>query len=151
MTLETPHPVPRSSIAALARGLVEGQNLVLIADSAGDMYRVEPNPPPPVKASPSQGEGADATAQSSAPQFFVIHLHHARAAISAATINALYGRASALGESSLRGSGSLNQAMVSNQLQAAATPSAGAPAQTASSAAVFTGETSIVPDQAQWS
>ena len=82
VTLETPHPVPRSSIAALARGLVEGQNLVLIADSAGDMYRVEPKPPPPVKASPSQGEGADATAQSSAPQFFVIHLHHARAAMS---------------------------------------------------------------------
>jgi general secretion pathway protein D len=89
----------------------------------------------------------------------VIHLSHARAADVAATVNSLYGRASALGEPGKSGSGTLNSALAANQFQPLAqgtgsqpggVPGGGAPAANGSAnggrAAVFSGETTIVPD-----
>ena len=145
VTLETPRPVPRSDILRLTRGLVESQNMLLVTDSVANMYRVEPKPPP--AAAPSAAAtvlGGAGQSVSGAPEFFVIHLHHARAADVAATINALYGRASALGEGGL--GGTLSQQLARNQLAPAGVPPpAGSPSSNAQSA-VFTGETSIVPD-----
>ena len=144
VTFETPQPVPRSEIPRLARGLVESQNLVLIVDSVANMYRLEPKPPP-LPAAPVTPTASIEGTQPTSPQFFVVHLHHARAADVAATVNALYGRASALGESGLR-SGTLSQQMTANQLPPAGPPSTAASGQAQSQAAVFSGETSIVPD-----
>jgi len=148
VTLETPHPVPRGEVVGLTRGLVESQGLELSIDSAGTMYRVQPHAAsaaPPPSSAPTLGARQAGVGQAGAPQFFVVHLHHARAADVAATINALYGHASALGEYSL-GTKSLGQQLAQNQLQA---PGLGAPqvvGAVADRVASFTGETSIIPD-----
>jgi general secretion pathway protein D len=146
VTLETPRPVPRTDILRLARGLVESQGMLLIVDSVAAMYRVEPKPPPPPALAVATS-ALGATGQAGAPQFFVIHLRHARAAEVAATVNALYGRASALGESRLTASGgTLDQQLTRNQLSPAGEPLPASLAQLSSQTAVFTGETAIVPD-----
>jgi general secretion pathway protein D len=91
VTLETPGPVPRGDVIRLLRGVLESQGMELVADSG--IYRVAPRAPPAANAStakPAHAEGAI--------QLFVVHLRHARAADVAATVNALYGRASAVGE-----------------------------------------------------
>lgn len=46
VTLETPHPVPRTGVRQLLEGLLASQNLALVGDSAAAVYRVEPTPPP---------------------------------------------------------------------------------------------------------
>jgi type II secretory pathway component GspD/PulD (secretin) len=144
VTLETPHPVPRADILRLARGLVESQNMLLVTDSVANMYRVEAKPAPTPPPSPS-ASAAGVPEQSGAPQFFVVHLHHARAADVAATINSLYGRASALGEGGLAGS-TLGQQLAKNQLAPAGAAPGAAPPSSGTQSAVFSGETSIVPD-----
>jgi type II secretory pathway component GspD/PulD (secretin) len=155
VTLETPHPIPRSDVPRVARSLVESQGLELKTDTLGNMYRVQAAPPPapqPPQAPPVSGlagraGGAIGVGQPGAPQFFVIRLHHARATDVAATVNALYGRASALGESGLAGGPGLSQQLAQNQL-----PPIGAPAApqaigaVAGRVATLSGETSIVPD-----
>jgi type II secretory pathway component GspD/PulD (secretin) len=154
VTLETPHPVPRKDILALARGLVAGQGLELVTDTAANMYRLQQRPaaPAPVAADPSNTTGAGGSHQAGvgapgAPQFFVIHLRHARAADVAATVNALYGHASALGEPGSATRGSLSQQLSQNQLTPAGTQSAPqAVGAVAGRVASFTGETSIIPD-----
>jgi type II secretory pathway component GspD/PulD (secretin) len=144
VTLETPHPIARADILRLARGLVESQNMLLVSDTVANMYRVEP------KAAPAPGAGTSAIGIGSggapgAVQFFVIHLHHARAADVASTINSLYGRASALGESGLART-TLGQQLARNQLPPATTTTVPSALQASPQSAVFTGETSIVPD-----
>jgi type II secretory pathway component GspD/PulD (secretin) len=153
VTLETPHPVPRTKILALARGLVAGQGLELVTDTAANMYRLQQRPvaPPPVAdASTPAGTGGPHQAgvgAPGAPQFFVIHLRHARAADVAATVNALYGHASALGEPGSGTRGSLSQQLSQNQLTPAGSQSAPqAVGAVAGRVASFTGETSIIPD-----
>jgi type II secretory pathway component GspD/PulD (secretin) len=94
VTLETPRAVPRVQVVDLLRSVLEAQGLELVADSAAGAYRVQ---------SREQARAAAAAPQPSRPQgappaLFVIRLRHARAADVAATVNALYGRASALGE-----------------------------------------------------
>jgi general secretion pathway protein D len=88
-------------------------------------------------------------------QLYVIRLRHARAADVAATVNALYGRVSALGESAVggaRGAGpTLAQELQQNVLPPQASASLAPPAPQAVSgtggrAAVLSGETTIVPD-----
>src|SRR5690242_4113796 len=91
VTLETPRPVPRSDVLGLLTGLLASQNLQLAHDSA--LYRVETRAAAPVAAPSPNAQTAGAGIQ-----LFIIHLRHARAADVAATVNALYGRASALGE-----------------------------------------------------
>jgi type II secretory pathway component GspD/PulD (secretin) len=153
VTLETPHPVPRGDVMALTRGLVAGQGLEFMTDSAANMYRLQQRP---VVALPAADNGGVAGPNGSrqpgvgvpgAPQFFVLHLQHARAADVAVTINAIYGRASALGEPGSVSRGSLNQQLSQNQLApagSAATPQA--VGTVADRVASFSGETSIVPD-----
>src|SRR6185312_10147581 len=98
VTLETPAPVARTAVRGLLEGLLASQNLELVRDSA--MYRVQAKAPPPAPA-PTATAGATAHA-GGAVQLYVIRLKHARAPDVAATVNALFGRASALGEPARR-------------------------------------------------
>jgi general secretion pathway protein D len=96
VTFETPQPVPRSDVVRLLRGVLASQNIDLTTDSTG-IYRLTAREP----IRPAEQHGAEAPKRPAAQQgvqLFVIHLKHARAADVAATVNALYGRASSLGE-----------------------------------------------------
>ncbi len=99
VTLETSHAVPRASVERMLRGLVESQGLVMVLDTAAGLFRIEPklelrlpSPPPDPSIGNSGSPGPDRG------RLYVIRLRHARASEVAATVNALYGRASALGE-----------------------------------------------------
>jgi type II secretory pathway component GspD/PulD (secretin) len=149
VTLETPHPVARGDVARLLGGLIAAQNLEFTVDTAANVYRVHAHEAPAAlpQGFLSGNPGAGAGPRGDAPQLFVIHLSHARAADVAATVNALYGRASALGEPS--GGKALASQVAQNQL--APTPLIGAPspqavAGLAGHSASLTGETTIVPD-----
>jgi len=146
VTFETPHPVPRTDLPRIMRGLLESQDLDLEADSVSGIYRVRareqarPMPGPPMGARPR-------VAQSTGPELFVIRLRHARAADVAATVNALYGRASALGEIGGRPptlSQQLEQNQVPPRVPSDVIPQA-VPGASGRSA-TLTGETTIVPD-----
>ena len=78
MTLETPRPVPRADVVRLLRGLVESQNLELIADSAAGLYKVRAKEAtqPPYGPQPQQ-PGAQ---RAESTNLFVVRLRHARAA-----------------------------------------------------------------------
>ena len=138
VTIETPRAVARADIVRLLRGVIESQSLELVADSSG-LYRVRareaaPPPQPAVSVAPEKG----------VMELFVVHLRHARAAEVAATVNSLYGRASALGEIGSRSS-TLSSALRENQV-----PPVGAPTQAvisvAGRSANLVGEVVIVPD-----
>jgi general secretion pathway protein D len=145
VSVETPQAIPRHAVIGLLRGLAESNNLELVTDSAG-VYRVRP----------LEGRGPSATlssagavqVQTGSLELFTIHLRHARAADVAAIVNALYGRADALGE---LGAGpprtlrdQLRETMVPPGVPQAATPS-GQPASLAR-AATFVDDVTIVPD-----
>jgi general secretion pathway protein D len=141
VTLETPRAVPRSQVVELLRGVLQAQALELVADSAAGAYRVQSREQaraqttPPVPAPPGPRGGP--------PALFVIRLRHARAADVAATVNALYGRASALGE---RGAPpTLHEELRENRIPPAGVERAGAGV-LPGRAAQLTGEVTIVPD-----
>jgi general secretion pathway protein D len=147
VSVETPRPVARGDVVRLLRSVLESQNLSLVTDTAGGVYRVQPKevpvvPPPPVN--PSFG----APGQGGPLELFVIHLRHARANDVAATVNALLGRASALGELGTRG-GTLARQLQGQQVPPGL-PSSPAPPGILSSplvqSATLTGEMTIVPD-----
>jgi general secretion pathway protein D len=150
VTLETPKPISRRNILPLLRSTLESQNLELLTDSSG-VYRVRakdaaPPPAPQVVQQPIAGTGQS--------RLFVIRLSHARAIDVAATINALYGRASAFGEMGARApQTTLSQELAQNQAgtfngmtQPPANQSGGfgTPLRSGS----LSSETTIVPDQA---
>lgn len=148
VTLETPRPVPKADVILLLRGLLESQNLSLESDSG--LYRIESKAQRQSEQQPSM-RAANAKERNGPVQLFTIHLRHARAADVAATVNALYGRASALGELGAQRPSTLSDQLQANQLPRNNTP---APSQMLSSvvpgtegrAATFTGEVVIVPD-----
>jgi len=142
VTIETPKAVRRRDIVGLLRATLEGQNLELVSDTAGP-YRIrqKEQPQPPPAAPPAHAGGPT--------QLFVIHLQHARAADVAATVNALYGRASAFGEMGApQQPHTLSQQLQQNQMQMPGVP----PGQAVSGdltngrQATLAGETTIVPD-----
>lgn len=150
VSLEMPHAVPRSDVRQLLESLLESQNLSLVSDSG--LYRIStreahPSTPPAFASRPAIGAGPDGPL---AIQLFVIRLHHARAADVAATVNALYGKASSLGEPGAGASG--QPPTLSQQLEANHVPPAGAsgpdnaPPAMVSRAATFSGDVTIVPD-----
>lgn len=148
VTLETPQPVPRSDVIHLLEGLLESQNLRLESDTG--LYRIESKAQ---RASePAQSSRLASASRVNGPiQLFTIHLRHARAADVAATVNALYGRASALGEIGSQRPSTLGQQLEANQLPRNDAPSsqqpiAGAVPGIEGRAASFTGEVVIVPD-----
>lgn len=143
VTLETPQPVPIGEVTQLLRQLLRSQGLELASDSASMAYVVRPVAAPP-QVSPDVTV-QQASAQVGSMQLFVIRLKHARAIDVSATVNALYGRASALGELGER------RSTLTEQLQANQVPPVGgvpsAPgAVSASRPAEFLGEVTLVPD-----
>lgn len=159
VTLETPHPVPRTDVLRLTRGLVESQNLELATDTAAGIYRIKAHDvPAPTPAPVTSSGGPGPSDRGGLPALFVIRLRHARATDVAATVNALYGRASALGEPGTGGpaNGSssgfpptLGHQLAQNQLSPAGVPSPVPPqavGSVAGRAATLSGETTIVPD-----
>lgn len=147
VTLETPTPVPRSGVRDLLEGLLASQNLELVRDSA--MYRVQVKPPPPAPAPAAASTGTRVTGP---VQLFVIHLKHAKAADVAATVNALFGRASSLGEIASSRPATLDQQLQSTTMAPVAP--GGPPSQasvpltggSAARGATFSGDVTIVPD-----
>ncbi len=102
LSFDTPVPLPRSEVFALMRGLADANGLEIALDSSGTFYRVaevagaQSSAAGRARRDPS---GTDPSVSAvGGIQLFVIRLRHARAADVAASVNALYGRAAALGE-----------------------------------------------------
>lgn len=144
VTLETPRPVPRAQVASLLRALVQGRGYEFVDDSAAGSYLVRPLDGGRGSAQAAVRPDA-APASLQGPALYIIRLSHARAIDVAATINALYGQASALGELGSQRTGA--GPTLGQQLQDDRTPgTAGANAPIARGARL-TGEMTIVPDQ----
>ncbi len=148
VSVETPQPVARGDVVRLLRSVLESQNLDLVTDTAGGVYRVQPKPPPKPEPGPAPSPSFGAPGQSGPLELFVIHLRHARANDVAATVNALLGRPGALGELGVRG-GTLARELQGQQVPPGL-PSGPAPMGIVSNQiagnAMLTGETTIVPD-----
>jgi general secretion pathway protein D len=146
VTVQTPRAVPRTDIVRLLTGVVASQNLELALDTAAGLYRIKPHDAP-APATTTPGRGASARTDD-APQLYVIHLSHARAADVAATVNALYGRASVLGEPASANNTLASQlALSAFQPALAGTPAPPAGGQLAGGkSATLSGETAIIPD-----
>jgi general secretion pathway protein D len=143
VTIETPRAIRRTEVLGLLRATLEGQNLELTVDtSAGSNapYRIQQRE---IRASVSTDPLAGRRAGGPL-QLYVLRLRHARAADVAATVNALYGKASAFGEQSAP------MPTLAQQLQQNQVPPVGAPQQslavTTSRDATLSGETTIIPD-----
>jgi general secretion pathway protein D len=149
VTLETSRAVPRTDVLRLLRGLVESQGLRLVDDSTAGLLRVEPSAAAaaPVNASPIGGPPAGLVPTGS--RLFILRLRHARAADVAATINALYGRSSAIGELGGRGETLNEQLRRGQQFQ---NPRAGAPPSdppqggSPGAAGALSADNAIIPD-----
>jgi general secretion pathway protein D len=155
LTFETPRPVARSDLPRLVQGLLANQSVQLVADSVAGIYRLEPReaPRPVAQAGAPGGSGSSQGQDAQGIRLFVIHLRHARAPDVAAAVNALYGRASALGELPSQRP-TLSRGLESQQAPAAPpsqpVASPAMPAQgvvgAATRAATLTGEVTIIPD-----
>jgi len=145
ISVESPRPLPRGDVARLLRSVLESQNMQLVADSAGGVYRVQMKEAPKVAAPPP---APNVMQQGGPVELFVIHLRHARAPDVAATVNALYGRTSAIGEIGAR-PGTLSRELTAQQVPPgipAANPAPGVVAGAAGRTATLSGEITIVPD-----
>lgn len=142
ITLETPVPVPRSSVLRMLRGLLESQNYELVDDSTAQLYRARPKE----QVRPAPQDPSLAQRQAAAPEVFVIPIKHARAADVAATVNALYGRASPL-DTRTRPQ-TLGDELRANQVPPMnAPPAQAAPGPAGGRPATLTGDLTIVPDE----
>ncbi len=134
VTLETPQPVARDQLPDLLRGLLRSYGLALTAQPTFYEVGAPPPPPPPQNA-----------AQSGPIQLFVIPVRHARAADVAATVNSLYGRASALGEVGAP-TPTLADQLRQNLVPPAEAPQPGQPQPVTKQVAQLAGEVTIIPD-----
>jgi general secretion pathway protein D len=146
VSLETPGPVPQSSVADLLGGLLAAQNLELHEEPT--YFTVLPKPPPAPAPAPA---AADATAQKSATiQLFVIRLKHARAADVAATVNVLFGAGGEFSGRAGLSAGTLSDELRRNVVPPAGIPQAAPPPEAATAqpkGATLTGPTVVVPDE----
>jgi general secretion pathway protein D len=144
VSLETPTPVSRTTLATLLQGLVEAQNLSFIEDSA--FIRIGPKlAGSPVTVNPEPGL---ASGIRQPMRLFVVRLRHARASDVAATVNLLFG---AGGDFS--GRPGLSNGTLSDELRRNNVPPQGPPAPEANGLGAAPGQASlsgpvtIVPDQ----
>jgi general secretion pathway protein D len=149
VTLETARAVPREDVEQLLRRVVESQGLQLIADTVARLFRVEQKAEVrPVASTLSDPSSGFRSRGSSTSQLYVIRLRHARATEVAATVNALYGRASALGELGARAETLSEQVRRSQQQAPRSNGSNGEPipATVPGSAGTLSADNAIVPD-----
>lgn len=157
VTLETPQPVPRRDVAKLLAAMLDAHGIELFLDSVGSVWRTRQKRADAtvgVDVGALQAGGRSSAAQAAGPELHVIRLRHAKAAEVAQTVNALYGRAAALGEIGARASGasrSLPTGISSQGMPNVLAPPGGpaAPVGAGGAAgrpAVLTGELTIVPD-----
>jgi len=151
VTLQTPRPVPRQQVASLLRSLLASQGYEL-ADADGTYtVRLRGGQPGMQGGMPMQApvQPVAAPRAQGGVQLFVIRLRHAKAADVAAVVNALYGRAGALGEPGAGRPSTLSNDLRGNQLPPYAVqqnPAAGATAVVTGRDATLAGESTIVPD-----
>jgi general secretion pathway protein D len=143
VTIETPRAIRTGEVLGLLRATLETQNLELVVDSSagpGGPYRIRQRD----AATAQSYDPAAARRSNGDMQLHVIRLRHARAADVAATVNALYGKASAFGEQSAP------TPTLAQQLQQNQVPPLGAPVQMQAGInrrdAMLSGETIIIPD-----
>lgn len=140
VTLETPRPVPRADVVRVLRGVLDSQNIDLVADSSSGTYALRPREPqrtavPPI---PKANRAQDI-------ELFVIPLRHARAVEVAATVNSLYGRTSALGEQG-EGARTLSEDLRNRQVTVPPAPGVQLAPGAVTPNATFAGDVTIVPD-----
>lgn len=150
VTLQTPRAVARADVPGLLRTLLASQNYDLAEE--GSTYVVRPratSQSAPGIPQPLQQMQAPQPQMQGGVQLYVIRLRHAKAADVAAVVNALYGRASALGELGSNRPQTLAGDLQRNQLP----PYTGQPQTQAGAATVvsgrdasLSGNTTIVPD-----
>jgi general secretion pathway protein D len=150
VSLQTPRPVPRQQVASLLRGLLATQNYELVDADGTYTVRLRGGQPG-VPGAPMQApvQPVAAPRAQGGVQLFVIRLRHAKAADVAAVVNALYGRAGALGEPGAARPSTLSNGLRGNQLPPYAVqqnPAAGATAIVTGRDATLAGESTIVPD-----
>lgn len=134
ITLETPHPVPIRDLPDLLRGMLKSYGLVLSEEPG--FYTAGAAPPPPApQPAPPVGP----------MQLFVLPLRHGRAADVAATVNALYGRAAALGEIGGQRT-TLSEALRDNLIPPAGSPEPALQPPVIQQVAELRGDVTIVPD-----
>lgn len=138
VSMETPGPVPPSTLIALLANLVQSQGLEFTEDSVA--YRVSVKP----AAAPVQ-QGPGGPKPDSAVQLFVVRLKHARAGDVAATVNQLFG-----GSGEFSGGAGLSTNTLSDELRRNRVPAQGTNAQAPSgqvAGANLAGAVTIVPDE----
>ncbi len=136
VTLETPQPVSADAVPGLLRGMLLTYDLEL--DEEDDYYRVGQAMPAAMPEPPPQPA-------SEAVRLYVIRLRHARAGDVAATVSALYGQASALGEYGQPGP-TLSQSLQQNLIPPADQPPPGAGGPVIDRIAELSGQIRIIPD-----
>jgi general secretion pathway protein D len=134
ITLATPQPVPRNAVRGLLDGMLHSYGLQL--DEQPDYFRIDARQP----VMPQQ-----LAMQSAEVQLFVIRLKHASAVDVAATVNALYGQAAALGEPGAVTRG-LAASLRENLIPPVQPPTPNQPAPVMPQIARLAGEVTIIPD-----
>lgn len=136
VTLETPQPVPRTQLPELLRGLLRTYGLALTEQP--QFFSIEP-----VAAPVSTAPGSTTIGP---VQLFVLHIRHARAADVAASVNALYGHAGALGEIGAAPNPSLAEGLRQNLVPPVGTPEATQQQPLTPQVAQLSGDITIIPD-----
>jgi general secretion pathway protein D len=146
VSLETPEPVTRATLATLLAALVEAQGLEYSEGSA--FIHIGPKLPPEPAAAAGPGGQARDPGQI---RLFVVRLKHARAADVAATVNLLFGGSGAFSGASGLSAGTLSQELGRNVVPPQGPPQVVPPAEGSGGGAVKTaslgGPVTIVPDQ----
>lgn len=146
VTLDAPRPVARADIPRLLRGLLESQNIELVTDSVAGIYRLRMRDASHPAQQPAQMPMQSMMPRGQGVELFVIRLRHAKASEVAATINALYGRASAFGEIGERAPGTLARDLTLQQTPPVPGSVTAPGAPPGPRQATLSGEITIVPD-----
>lgn len=141
ITMQSPRPVARGDILALLRPALAAHNLELAEEGSTFVLRARQTSPGQAPVRPPSAPIRSA----GGIELFAIRLRHARAADVAATVNALYGRASALGEIGARPA-TLNSELRDNRNSAYAGDPAAPPPPQPGRSGQFEGQVTIVPD-----
>ena len=143
VSLNTPTAVHRREVPGLLRAILDAQNYELVADSSGP-YRIRQ------RAAPGMVGQNDPRRQigdmGASTQLFTIRLNHARASDVAATVNALYGRATGFADRSAPAAGTLSQELRQNQQSALGGGPAAVDPPSFRNSGGLGNETMIIPD-----